>query len=66
MATYVLVLVHGGWGGAHSFRRVRAHLQDSGHQVFTPSLTGLGERAHLTGPVLDDVLADHGGVAGRH
>lgn len=48
MATYVLV--HGGWGGAHSFRRVRTSLQDSGHQVFTPSLTGLGERAHLTGP----------------
>lgn len=48
MATFVLV--HGGWGGPHSFRRVRASLQRSGHQVFTPSLTGLGERAHLTSP----------------
>lgn len=51
MATYVLV--HGGWGGAHSFRQVRTSLQDSGHRVFTPSLTGLGERAHLTGPGVD-------------
>lgn len=48
MATYVLV--HGGWSGAHGFRRVRAALQDRGHRVFTPSLTGVGERAHLTSP----------------
>lgn len=48
MATFVLV--HGGWGGPHGFRRLRASLQGSGHQVFTPSLTGLGERAHLTSP----------------
>lgn len=48
MATYVLV--HGAWNGAHGFHRVRALLQDAGHRVFTPSLTGLGERAHLTGP----------------
>lgn len=48
MATFVLV--HGAWGGPHSFRRVRASLQGSGHQVSTPSLTGLGERAHLTSP----------------
>ena len=27
-------------------RRLRAH----GHEVFTPSLTGIGERVHLAGP----------------
>ena len=48
MATYVLV--HGAWNGAHGFRHVRATLQAGGHQVFTPSLTGIGERAHLTSP----------------
>lgn len=48
MATYVLV--HGAWSGAHGFRRVRAALQDSGHRVSTPSLTGVGERAHLAHP----------------
>ena len=48
MTTYVLV--HGAWSGAHGFRRVRTALQDSGHRVFTPSLTGIGERAHLTHP----------------
>jgi len=44
------VLVHGAWGGAHSWRKVRPLLTQAGHQVFTPSLTGIGERAHLTGP----------------
>jgi pimeloyl-ACP methyl ester carboxylesterase len=46
----VFVLVHGAWGGAHGFRKVRGPLQAAGHEVFTPSLTGIGERAHLTSP----------------
>jgi len=48
MASYVLV--HGGWSGAHAFRHVRPLLQAAGHEVFTPSLTGIGERVHLTSP----------------
>ena len=48
MATFVLV--HGAWGGAHGFGKVRRLLAAGGHEVFTPSLTGIGERAHLTGP----------------
>ena len=51
MATFVLV--HGAWSGAHGFRHVRRNLQAAGHEVFTPSLTGIGERAHLTGPQVD-------------
>ena len=48
MATYVLV--HGAWSGAHTWRKVRPLLRDAGHEVFTPSLTGLGERIHLASP----------------
>ena len=48
MATYVLV--HGAWSGAHTFHKVRPLLRDAGHEVFTPSLTGVGERSHLTSP----------------
>jgi pimeloyl-ACP methyl ester carboxylesterase len=48
MTTFVLV--HGAWGGAHGFRKVRGPLRHAGHDVFTPSLTGLGERSHLTSP----------------
>ena len=44
------VLVHGGWSGAHGFRWVRRELQAAGHEVFTPSLTGIGERVHLVSP----------------
>lgn len=48
MATYVIV--HGAWSGAHGFRHVRKLLQAAGHTVYTPSLTGLGERVHLASP----------------
>jgi pimeloyl-ACP methyl ester carboxylesterase len=48
MATFVLV--HGAWGGAHGWRKVRLLLHQAGHQVFTPSLTGIGERSHLASP----------------
>jgi len=50
MTTYVLV--HGAWGGSYGFRSVRPLLQAEGHQVFTPSLTGIGERSHLTSPTV--------------
>ncbi len=51
MARYVLV--HGAWGGSYGFRFVRRLLHADGHEVFTPSLTGIGERSHLTGPHVD-------------
>ena len=44
------MLVHGAWGGAHGFRHVRRMLSAAGHEVFTPSLTGIGERVHLASP----------------
>jgi len=54
MATFVLV--HGGWSGAHGFRHVRRLLQQAGREVFTPSLTGIGERAHLSSPLVNQSL----------
>ncbi len=48
-----IVLVHGAWGGSYGFRHVRPLLAAEGHDVFTPSLTGIGERSHLTGPHVD-------------
>src|ERR1700749_3991111 len=50
MQMAVFVLVHGAWGGAYGFRKVRGPLRAAGHEVFTPSLTGIGERVHLTSP----------------
>ena len=41
------VLVHGAWSGGWCYARVAALLRARGHTVFTPTLTGQGERAHL-------------------
>lgn len=51
MATYVLV--HGGWDGGWSWRGVARQLRAAGHEVFTPTLTGSGERVHLASPEID-------------
>lgn len=41
------VLVHGAWHGGWCWKRVSGLLRALGHEVFTPTLTGLGERQHL-------------------
>ena len=51
MATYVLV--HGGGHGGWCYQRVARILRANGHEVYTPTLTGLGERSHLLGPHVD-------------
>ncbi|HEY7913517.1 MAG TPA: alpha/beta hydrolase [Blastocatellia bacterium] len=48
MAT--IVLVHGAWGGGWAWKHVAPLIRLHGHDVFTPTLTGLGERIHLAGP----------------
>lgn len=44
------VLVHGGWHGGWCYDKVAQILHEAGHEVFTPTLTGLAERAHLLTP----------------
>lgn len=51
MATYVLV--HGAWHGGWCWQRVTPLLRAAGHEVVTPTLTGLGERSHLANPTID-------------
>ncbi|HEY7020125.1 MAG TPA: alpha/beta fold hydrolase [Ktedonobacterales bacterium] len=51
MAT--IVIVHGMFDGGWSWRRVAALLRAAGHEVHTPTLTGLGERVHLAHPEID-------------
>lgn len=41
------LLVHGAWHGGWCWRRVADLLRGQGQRVFAPSLTGLGDRAHL-------------------
>jgi pimeloyl-ACP methyl ester carboxylesterase len=47
------VLVHGSWHGGWCWRRVADRLEKQGHKVFAPTLTGLGERAHLISAHVD-------------
>lgn len=49
----IFVLVHGGWGGGWQWRQVADRLRRRGHDVFTPTLTGLGDRSHLTATPVD-------------
>ena len=51
MGTFVLV--HGAWHGSWCWTRVRRALQQQGHEVFTPTLTGVGERSHLLAEHVD-------------
>jgi pimeloyl-ACP methyl ester carboxylesterase len=51
MATFVLV--HGAWHGSWCWQRVRGALRKIGHEVFTPTLTGIGERSHLLAQNVD-------------
>jgi pimeloyl-ACP methyl ester carboxylesterase len=41
------VLAHGSWHGGWCWTRVADRLRAQGHRVFTPSYTGMGDRAHL-------------------
>jgi len=45
--TATFVLVHGAWGGGWGFTPMADEMRRRGHRVFTPTMTGLGERTHL-------------------
>jgi pimeloyl-ACP methyl ester carboxylesterase len=62
MTTFVIV--HGAWGGGWEWSPVADILRRHGHRAFTPTLTGMGERAHLSegeavglGTHIDDIAA---------
>jgi pimeloyl-ACP methyl ester carboxylesterase len=48
-----IVLVHGGGHGGWCWQRLAPLLRTDGHEVYTPTLTGLGERVHLVNAAID-------------
>src|SRR5215208_6284239 len=54
------LLLHGAWHGGWCWQRVTPLLRQAGHAVYTPTLTGLGERVHLAhaGVDLDTHIQD--------
>jgi pimeloyl-ACP methyl ester carboxylesterase len=55
MATFLIC--HGAWSAGWAWGKMRPLLRAAGHEIFTPSYTGLGERAHLAHPLVG--LATH-------
>src|SRR5215472_16385256 len=51
MATFVLV--HGGWAGSVVWRELAPRLRKAGHDVYAPTLTGIGARKHLLSREID-------------
>jgi pimeloyl-ACP methyl ester carboxylesterase len=49
-AKQTILIVHGAWGGGWAFRDVDARLTAHGYKVVRPTLTGQGERVHLSTP----------------
>jgi pimeloyl-ACP methyl ester carboxylesterase len=47
------VLVHGAWTGGWCWGKVADILRAQGHEVYAPSLTGLGDRSHLLSPAVN-------------
>jgi pimeloyl-ACP methyl ester carboxylesterase len=49
----IYVICHGAWGGGWAWKKMRPRLRAAGHDLVTPTYTGLGERAHLAHPMID-------------
>lgn len=60
----VFVVAHGAWSAGWAWKKMRPLLRAAGHEVLTPTYTGLGERGHLASPsvVLDTHVQDVVGV----
>jgi len=52
-AKYTFVIVHGATAGGWEWKKVGEFLIADGHTVYRPTLTGLGERVHLSNPQVD-------------
>lgn len=53
MNSRTFVLIHGAWHGGWYYSRVRKILRSKGHEVFTPSLSGLAENSHNYSPSIN-------------
>ena len=51
MATFLVA--HGAWSAGWAWKKMRPLLRARGHELFTPTYTGLGERVHLASPHVD-------------
>jgi pimeloyl-ACP methyl ester carboxylesterase len=48
-----IVVVHGAWSAGWAWKKMHPLMRAAGHEFFTPTSTGLGERVHLSNPSID-------------
>jgi pimeloyl-ACP methyl ester carboxylesterase len=48
-----IVLAHGAWSAAWAWKKMRPLMAAAGHEFFSPTYTGLGERSHLAHADID-------------
>jgi pimeloyl-ACP methyl ester carboxylesterase len=48
-----ILVAHGAWSAGWAWKKMRPLLRAAGHELLTPTYTGLGERAHLANPTID-------------
>ncbi|BAT60714.1 non-heme chloroperoxidase [Variibacter gotjawalensis] len=51
MATFVVA--HGAWSAGWAWKKMHPRMRAAGHELVTPSYTGMGERNHLANPNVD-------------
>ncbi len=51
MATFVVA--HGAWSAGWAWKKMHPLMAAAGHELFTPTYTGIGEREHLANPKVD-------------
>lgn len=51
MATFLIA--HGAWSAGWAWKKMRPLMRARGHEIFTPTYTGVGERAHLAHQDID-------------
>ena len=51
MATFVVA--HGAWSAGWAWKKMRPLMRAAGHELFTPTYTGIGERSHLAHAGID-------------
>ncbi|HTN27273.1 MAG TPA: alpha/beta fold hydrolase, partial [Burkholderiales bacterium] len=43
----IFLVAHGAWSAGWAWKKMRPRLRERGHELWTPTYTGLGERVHL-------------------
>jgi pimeloyl-ACP methyl ester carboxylesterase len=49
----IFVVAHGAWSAGWAWKKMRPLMRAAGHEFWTPTYTGVGERAHLANADID-------------